>query len=134
MPRLKLMVIYGRKIYNSGMDQGIKQKSREFAAKVVLLHKQLSARKKETVISEELLRCGAGIGAELAKSECAFGKNDQIAKVYKSLQNCAEAKYWLELLNDTGYLTEFEFNDTLKDCDDLGKLLVVRIKALRAAG
>ena len=115
------------------MDQGLKQKSREFAVKVVLLHKQLSARKKETVMSEELLRSGAGAGADLAKAECSLNKNDQIARVYKALQDCAEAKYWLELLNDTGYLTEFEFNDTLKNCDELGKLLVARIKVLRAA-
>jgi len=114
------------------MDQNLKQKSREFAVKVVLLHKQLSARKKESVMSEELLRSGAGVGAELAKAECALGKNDEVAKVYKSLQNCAETKYWLELLNDTGYLTEFEFNDTLKDCDELGKLVVAFIRKLKA--
>ena len=113
------------------MDQNIKQKSREFAAKVVLLHKQLSARKKETVMSEELLRSGAGIGSDLARAECAMGKSDQISRIYKALQNCAEAKFWLELLNDTGYLTEFEFNDTLKDCDELGKILVAHIKAFR---
>jgi len=115
------------------MDQNIRQKSREFAVKVVLLHKQLSARKKESVMSEELLRSGAGVGAELSKVECALGKNDQIARVYKALQNCAETKYWLELLNDTDYLTEFEFNDTLKDCDELGKLLVTYIKTIRAS-
>ena len=115
------------------MEKSLKQKSREFAAKVVLLHKQLSARKKENVMSEELLRTGAGVGAELAKAECALNKNDQITKVYKALQNCAEAKYWLELLNDTDYLTEFEFNDTLSNCDELGKLLITRIKSLRAA-
>jgi len=126
------MVIPGNKIYNTiVMDKNLKLRSREFAVKVVLLHKQLSARKKESVMSEELLRSGAGAGAELAMAECALSKNDQIARVYKSLQNCAEAKYWLELLNDTGYLTEFEFNDTLKDCDELGKLIVVYIKALR---
>ena len=115
------------------MDKGLKQKSREFAAKVVFLHKQLSARRKETVMSEELLRSGAGVGADLAKAECSLGKNDKIARVYKALQSCAEAKYWLELLNDTGYLTEFEFNDTLKGCDELGKLLITQIKSLRAA-
>jgi len=116
------------------MDKSLKQKSREFAVKVVLLHKQLSARRKESVMSEELLRSGAGIGAELAKAECALSKNDQLAKVYKALQDCAETKYWLELLNDTDYLTEFEFNDTLKNCDELGKLLVAKIKTLRTAG
>jgi len=127
-----MMVIPGNKIYNTSvMDQNIKQRSREFAVKVVLLHKQLSARKKESVMSEELLRSGAGVGAELSKAECALGKNDQIARVYKSLQDCAETKYWLELLNDTGYLTEFEFNDTLKDCDELGKILITLIKTLR---
>ena len=115
------------------MDKGLKQKSREFAIKIVFLHKQLSARRKESVMSEELLRSGAGIGAELAKAECALSKSDQLAKVYKALQDCAEAKYWLELLNDTDYLTEFEFNDTLKNCDELGKLLVAKIKALRTS-
>lgn len=99
---------------------------------MVLLHKQLSARKKESVMSEELLRSGAGVGADLARAECALGRNDHMAKVYKALSDCAEAKYWLELLNDTGYLTEFEFGDTLKDCDELGKLLIVRLKTLRA--
>ena len=125
------MVIHKNKIYNiNTMDQNLKQTSREFAVKVVLLHKQLSARKKESVMSEELLRAGAGVGAELSKAECALGKNDKVARVYKSLQNCAETKFWLELLNDTGYLTEFEFNDTLKDCDEMGKLLITYIKTL----
>ena len=113
------------------MDQGIKQKSREFAVKVVNLHKQLSVRKKESVMSEELLRCGAGVGAEIAKSDCAMNKNEQAARVYSALQNCVEARYWLELLNYTECLTEFEFNDTLKNCDELGKLLVARIKTIR---
>jgi four helix bundle protein len=116
------------------MDQkAIKQKSRLFAAKVVQLHKQLSARKKETVMSKELLRSGAGVGADLSKAECALSRNDQLTRVYAALQDCAEAKYWLELLNDSAYLTEFEFNDTLKDCDELGKLLVALVKHIRSS-
>ena len=112
------------------MDQGIKRKSREFGIKVVNLHKQLSARKRESVMSEELLRSGAGVGAELVKADCTIGKNNQLARVQTALQNCAEARYWLELLNDTGCLTEFEFNDTMKNCDELMKLLMALIRAL----
>ena len=114
------------------MDNSIKQKSRELAVKTVMLHKQLSSRKKESVMSEELLRSGAGVGAELAKAECALGKNDRLARVYKALQNCAESRYWLDLLNETDYLTEFEFNDTLKSCDEMGKMLITLIKSLNA--
>ena len=114
------------------MDQVLKQKSREFAVKVVSLQKQLSVRKKESVMTEELLRSGAGVGAVLVKADCAFSKNEQITRVQMALQNCAEAKYWLELLNDTDCLTEFEFNDTLNNCDELGKQIIALIKALKA--
>jgi four helix bundle protein len=114
------------------MDNDLKQKSRGFGVKVVLLHKQLSARKKETVMSEELLRSGAKVGSELAKTECSMNKTDQFNKVYRALENCAEAKYWLELLNATDHLTEFEYNDTMKNCEELRKLLIAQIKAFKA--
>ena len=114
------------------MDQVIKQKSKEFAVKVVNLQKQLAARKKESVMTGELLRCGAGVGAALVKAECALNKNEQITRVHMALQDCAEAKYWLELLNETGCLTEFEFSDILNTCDEMGKLVIAQIKALKA--
>jgi four helix bundle protein len=113
------------------MDTVIKQKSKEFAVKVVNLQKQLAARKKESVMTGELLRCGAGVGAALVKAECALNKSEQITRVHSALQNCAEAKYWLELLNETECLTEFEFSDILNTCDEMGKLVVAQIKALR---
>ena len=115
------------------MDQDIKKKSREFALKVIRLHKQLSAVKKETVMSEELLRCGASVGAEITKTEYAMGNNDRMAKIYKALQNCIEAGYWLELLYDTEYITQFEFNDTLKSSGELGNLIIALAKNLRAS-
>jgi four helix bundle protein len=114
------------------MDQGIKQKSRQLAAKMVQLYKHLSAHKKETVLSEQLLRSGSGVGANLAKAEMALSKNDQLTKIYLALQDCAEAKYWLEVLNDNEFLTEFEFGDTLKECDEMGKILVGLVKKMRA--
>ena len=113
------------------MDQVIKQKSKEFAVKVVNLQKQLAARKKESVMTGELLRCGAGVGAALVKAECALNKNEQITRVHTALQDCAEAKYWLELLHETDCLTEFEFNDTLKTCDEMRRLVIAQIKALK---
>ena len=114
------------------MDENVKKKSRELAMKVVRIHKHLTAVKKETVMSEELLRCGAGAGSELVKTDFAMGANDQMAKIYKALQDCVEAKYWLELLYDTEYITEFEFNDTSKCSDELGKSIVALLKNFKA--
>jgi four helix bundle protein len=113
------------------MDQTIKQKSRELAAAAAGLYRHLSAHKKETVLSGELLRSAGGVGADVVKADFAVGKNDRILKIYAALQGCAEAKYWLEVLNDNEYLTEFEFNATLKTCDEMGKLLISLVKSLR---
>jgi four helix bundle protein len=110
------------------MDQALKKKSRELTAKAAGLYKHLSAHKTETVLCAELLRSAGGVGAELVKAEFALNKNDQIVKLYNALQGCAEAKYWLEVLNDNAYLTEFEFNDTLKICDGMGKSLIGLVK------
>jgi four helix bundle protein len=114
------------------MEQSIKQQSRELAAKAAALYRHLSAHKKETVLSGELLRSSGSVGADLVKSEFAFNKNDQLMKIYAALQGCAEAKYWLEVLNDNGYLTEFEFATILKACDQMGKSLIALVKTLRA--
>ena len=113
------------------MDNVIKQKSKEFAVKAVNLQKLLLARKKESLMSEELLRSGAGVGAALVKAECALNKNEQITRVHMALQNCAEAKYWLELLYESDSLTEFEFKDILNTCDEMRKLVIAQIRAIK---
>jgi four helix bundle protein len=124
----------GTQMIDKTEKEKIRQQSRELAAKVVRLYRRLTLQKKETVLSEELLRSGGGAGANLARADCAINRADQIQKIYAALQDGAEAKYWLEVLNDNEYLTEFEFKDTLKACDDMGKTLIGLIKTLRETG
>jgi four helix bundle protein len=110
-----------------------KTRSRQFAVKIAQIYKNLSNNKKEYVMSEQLLRAGTGIGADLAASECAATRNDFVAKVQEALQKCAETRYWLEILGDADLITEFEFKSSVQDCDELRKILVYTIKALKAA-
>jgi four helix bundle protein len=51
--------------------------------------------------------------------------------LYTALKSCAETKYWLELLSDTAMITEYEFNNTIEDCEELRGLLAAGIKGLR---
>ena len=108
-----------------------KTKSRQFAVKIALIYKNLSNNKKEYVMSEQLLRAGTGIGADLAASECAATKSDFVAKVQEALQKCAETRYWLEILSEADLITEFEFKSSVRDCDELRKILAYTIRALK---
>ena len=98
-------------------------KSKAFAVKIVSLYKHLTLDKKEHVLSQQLLKCGTGIGANIHAAVCSQGTTDFAAKMRSSLSEAIETEYWLELLRDTNYLTEKEAESILKDCVELIKIL-----------
>jgi four helix bundle protein len=112
-------------------NNATKTKSRQFAIKIVQLYKNLANNKKEHVMSEQLLRVGTGIGASLVEAECAANKQDFVAKIQEALQKCAATRYWLEILKETDFITEFEYTNGLEDCDELRKILFYTIKSLK---
>jgi four helix bundle protein len=114
-------------------NNATKAKSRQFAVKIAQIYKNLANNKKETIMSEQLLRAGAGIGANLAEAECAANKDAFAAKIQEALQKCAATRYWLEILKETDFITEFEFSNNTQDCDELRKILSYMIKSLKAA-
>ncbi|AEF84965.1 conserved hypothetical protein [Treponema primitia ZAS-2] len=110
-----------------------KTKSRQFAVKIIQIYKNLSNNKKEYVMSEQLLRAGTGIGANLAEAECAANKPEFIAKVQQALEKCAETRYWLEILGEADLITEFECKNNIQECDELRKILFYTIKSLKTS-
>ena len=43
--------------------------------------------------------------------------------MYIAFKECAESKYWLDLLFDTDYLTQTEYDSIMNDCTEIQKLL-----------
>jgi len=79
----------------------VREKSMAFAIRIVNLYRIL-CEKKEYVMSKQVLKAGTSIGANLAEADCAISRKDFLAKVYIAFKECAETKYWLELLQKTG--------------------------------
>ena len=114
------------------MGEGaLKVKSKAFAVRVVKLYRYLCEEKREFVLSKQLLRSGTSIGANLAEAECAISRKDFFAKSYIALKECAETKYWLELLRETDYLSIQEFQSLYSDCEDLRKMLSSTTKTMK---
>ena len=106
-------------------------KSFKFAIRVVKLYKYLCNDKKEFILSKQLLRCGTSIGANINEAQDAQSKNDFISKLSISLKEAREAKYWIELLQETDYLTRKEADSLLSDLIEVIKLLVSIIKSTK---
>ena len=109
-----------------------KKKSKAFAVRIVRLYRYLCDEKGEYVLSKQLLRSGTSIGANLAEAECAISRKDFLSKVYIALKECVETEYWLELLHETDYLTEQEYQSINTDCEELRKMLSSTTKTLNS--
>ena len=66
-------------------------------------------------MSKQILRCGTSIGANISESVFAQSRQDFISKMSISLKEASETKYWLELLHETEYITDAQFDSLLDD-------------------
>ena len=114
------------------MEQSARTKSKSFAIRIVKLYKYLCDEKREFVMSKQLLRCGTSIGANLAEAECAISRKDFLSKVYIALKECSEAKYWLEILYETDYLTENQYESISGDCEEIRRMLSATTKTMNS--
>jgi len=101
----------------------IKHKSFLFAIRVIKLYQYLCEVKKEFILSKQLLRSGTAIGALVRESQNAESKADFIHKLSIAQKECDETIYWLELLKETSYLNEKEFESIFNEADELLKMI-----------
>ena len=106
----------------------VKEKSFEFAIRIVKLYKYLMEEKKEFVLSKQLLRCGTSIGANINEAQQGQSKKDFLMKMNISLKECTETKYWIELLSATNYINPEQKESIIKDCIELEKMLTSIVK------
>ena len=114
------------------MKDGVSlRKSKLFAIRIVRLYQHLSTNKKQYVLSKQLLKSGTSIGALLTEAEHAQSKADFLDKANVALKEANETIYWLELLLETDYLIQKEFDSLFKDAEELLKLLIATVKKPR---
>lgn len=107
-------------------------KSKLFAHRIVRLNRFLKSGQREFVMSDQILRSGTSIGANLTEASCAITAKDFLSKVYIALKECAETSYWLELLFIGGYLTKAQYDSLTTDCIEIQKMLYSTTKTMKA--
>ena len=109
-------------------DNLIARLSLDFALRIVKLRKYLSETKNEYILSKQILRSGTSIGANIYESEHAHSKDDFLAKLYISLKEANETKYWLELLHLSDYIDDNQYESII---NDLGKIIGTLVNIIK---
>lgn len=100
----------------------LKDKSYQFALRIIKLYKYLKSEKHEETIGKQILRSGTSIGANVEEALGAQSDKDFIAKLYISYKEARETDYWIRLLRDSKYLSLELAESIHKDCVELIKL------------
>ena len=101
------------------MDTIIDQKSKAFAVRIVRFTRYLQEEKKEFVLSKQILRSGASIGANTRERKNAQSKADFVNKLSIALKEADETQYWLELLYESDILDKTMYNSLNNDLKEI---------------
>ncbi len=112
-------------------DSILRNKSKDFAKDIVFLCRTLKQNGVEAALTNQLLRSGTSVGANVYEAQYAQGTKDFISKFEIALKECNESEYWLVLLYDTNSISEAEFKDFHSKCIELRRMLVSSVSTLK---
>lgn len=109
-------------------DSPLITKSKAFALDIIKICNLIKQAKRESVLTNQLIRSGTSIGANIREAFYGHGTADFIAKLQIALKECSESEYWLELLIESGYCDN---RDILEKCIEIKKLLIASLNTAK---
>ena len=115
------------------MSQSVmRERAKAFAKDIVLLCREIKSEHKESIMTNQLLRSGTSIGANIHEAQYAQGSRDFVSKLEISLKECFETEYWLELMYETGYIPEERYKPLQNSCGTLRRMLISSVNTIKA--
>ena len=105
--------------------------SKAFALRIIRLYKFLKEDKLAFVLSKQVLRSGTSIGANIRESVNAQSRMDFINKLNIALKEANETEYWLELLHESDFIDDKQYESIYNDCGKLAATLTKIIKTTK---
>ena len=103
--------------------------SMQFAIDIVNLCETL---KGKSVLTNQLLRSGTSIGANIHEANYASSKADFVAKMQIALKECHETEYWLKLFVKTNIIPEEIYAKLSNDSGKIRRILISSINTTKA--
>ena len=109
----------------------LRDRAKQFAVKIISVCDTVDTRKGRGVLVGQITRSATSIGANVHEANYAQSKADFISKLQIALKECFETEYWLELLKETGCISEETFQQLNAECGLIRKILVKSINTAK---
>lgn len=111
--------------------QDIKERTFEFAIKIIQFAEDLPNSRSSQVVSKQLIRSRTSIGANVEEAVAASSKEDFIYKMNIALREARETNYWLRIIQRTLPGGGDTFKILLQESEGIMKILAAIVSKTR---
>ena len=106
----------------------LKLRTKSFALRIIRLFVALPKTTEAQVIGKQVLRSGTSVGAHYREAVRARSTAEFVSKIEGGLAELEETGYWLELLEESGIVSEGRLTEILSETNELTAILVTCAK------
>jgi four helix bundle protein len=99
--------------------EDLKRRTKQFSLRVIRLCETLPSKPAARIIANQLLRAATSVGANYRAACRARSNADFISKMGIVLEETDESAYWLELLVESGLVTQQRLSELLREAEEL---------------
>ena len=112
-------------------SEQLKERTKQFALRVIRLVNALPRSRVADVIGRQLLRSATSVGANYRAACRARSRAEFVAKLGIVEEEIDESAYWLELLIEAGIVPSARLADLVQEADELTAIIVASRKTAR---
>ena len=112
-------------------EKDLKQRTKEFALRIIRLVEALPRGRTADVIGGQLLRSGTSVGSNYRSACRARSTADFISKMGIVEEEADESLFWMELLVEAELMSEQRVQDLMKEADEILAITVSSIKTAK---
>lgn len=113
------------------MRQDLRKRTKDFALRIIRLYASLPKETIAQVLGKQVLRSGTSVGAHYREAYRSRSNAEFISKIEVGLQELEETIYWLELLIESGLVSQSKLNLLLQESDELIAIFVTSVKNVK---
>jgi four helix bundle protein len=109
----------------------LKRRTKRWALSVIRLYSTLPRTTEAQVIGKQALRSGTSVGAHYREATRARSNAEFVSKIECGLQELEETRYWLELMTESGIVTQEKLQDLFREAEELTSIFVASAKTAK---
>lgn len=110
----------------------LRDRTFEFAVRCIRAAEALPGSRSGSVVSSQLIRCSASVGANYRAARRARSSAEFVAKLGICEEECDEVIYWLQLSKALDLIKPAKLSALEKEADEILSIIVASIKSSRS--